>query len=110
MPPPDRLVDFYEGYFNRFPEGINTVPTWKRMKNLGRPIATCRPQRRTGFGYATDDHIALKEGQSWGPADLCGAVRVVAALPHPANRFRADDNLAEVVPQLLPALKAWLAN
>jgi hypothetical protein len=47
---------------------------------------------------------------SWGPAELWGAERMVAALPHPADRFRATDDLAEVVPQLLPAVQVWLAG
>jgi hypothetical protein len=161
VPPPDRLLDFYEGYFNRHPEGINTVPTWNRMRiwtdqllradtnaglnfaltdavhcasrqqagvpealkrcatlylrpiveaSVARLIICCGSPASTGFGHATDGRIALKEGESWGPAQLWGADRVVAALPHPANRFRAADNLAEVVPQLLPALRAWLAK
>jgi hypothetical protein len=161
VPPPDRLLDFYEGYFNRHPEGIATVPTWKRMKiwadqlisadpdsdlnfaltdavhcasrqqagvpqalkrcatlylqpiveaSVARLLICCGSAAASGLTSATYGRVALKVGMSWGPAELWGAERIVAAFPHPADRFRAADNLERLVPQLLPDLQAWLAK
>lgn len=161
VPTSERLLDFYEGYFSRHPESIDTVPTWKRMRvwagqllrahpnadsnfaltdavhcasrqqagvpeavkrcatlylqpiveaSVARLVICCGSAAVSGFNSATAGRVALKQGMSWGPAELWGAQRIVAAFPHPADRFRAVDNLEQIVPQLLPDLQAWLAK
>jgi hypothetical protein len=60
VPLPDRLLDFYESYFERHPDSIKTVPTWRRMRIWADQL--CRnPSADVNFALTDAVHCASRK-------------------------------------------------
>lgn len=73
-------------------------------------VAWCGSAARTALReHLPHDRIALRSGEIWGPDEFYGRERMLVGLPHPADRFKARDRVADLGVQV-QRLGTWIAS